>query len=104
MTAHPKLTVVAEKRTTRLAPLPEVVLYRLSQYDAAEITALRTTHGIEGNAVQAGESYPALIVRRWTYGRVNLRVMLDGPDDLWAPERRYGDEPGQWRDYLGKDN
>lgn len=88
----------------RPGPTRQVVLYRLSQYDAAAITARRTAQGVTGNAVAAGKSYPALIVQRFSYTTANLRVLLDGPDDLWATSRTYGDLPGQWRDYEGDED
>lgn len=106
-TATPVLTVVKNEPPAP-PPVPpalalprDIVFYRLSQYDAATITARRTQAGITGNPVAAGDTYPALVVKRFTYQTVNLRVLLDGPDDLWATSRYYGDQPGQWRDYPG---
>jgi len=39
-----------------------------------------------GNAVQAGDIFPAMIIRVWdqSSGSSNLKVMLDGSDTYWA--------------------
>lgn len=75
-----------------------IVLYTLSEQDAAYITARRniglpagvSTIG-SGNSVSAGDIYPATIVRVWDIdGAVpscNLQVHLDGPDNFWALSR-----------------
>lgn len=92
------------------------VLYRLNEQDAAQINRRRTNgssiaarieegkwpEGAQahiGNVVQAGEAFPAVALRVWGSGDnppVNLRVLLDGNDDLWATSRHEGPDNGQW--------
>lgn len=95
------------------------VLYTLSEQDAAEINRRRTTgqsiaermkYGDDpqlkawpagaqahiGNSAEAGQVYPAVSVRVWSPGMVNLQVMLDGTDVYWATSRHEGTEPGTW--------
>lgn len=69
-----------------------IVLYTLSEQDATAIAAKRGTPQIgSGNAVNAGDVYPAVVVRVWDIeGAVtscNLQVLLDGPDSFWALSR-----------------
>lgn len=100
-----------------------IVLYKLNTYDAGRINQWRDDAGAfnrsllvkpepgergrsghvlhTGNPVQAGEVYPALVVR--VFGppespdaAVNLKVQLDGDDDYWATSRGEGSHPGQW--------
>ena len=53
-----------------------------------------------GNDVQAGDVYPAMVVRVWDQaaGTVNLKVMLDGSDEYWATSVRFDAEksPRSW--------
>ncbi|WP_282698294.1 hypothetical protein [Streptomyces sp. CC208A] len=51
-----------------------------------------------GNRVEPGDVFPAMIVRVWDESTVtvNLQVMLDGNDVLWATSRAEGAEPGTW--------
>lgn len=92
------------------------VLYSLTALDAQLINARRLsrseqqdaviegriqpgTQVHEGAAVAAGQQFPALVVRVFNDGRVNLKVQLDGNDDHWATCRQAADrkpEPGQW--------
>lgn len=76
------------------------VLYRLSEDDAKHITHQRVHSGVTGNFVEAGQVYPAVVVRIFPgnpHGVVNLRVLLDGQDPpLWATSRHEGDQPGTW--------
>lgn len=94
------------------------VHYRLTAEDAAQIDRRRTTQGdiaerIKagawplgaqahlGNPVAEGDLFPAVIVRVWSDTCVNLRVMLDGTDELWATSRNPvsmddSDIPGRW--------
>jgi hypothetical protein len=74
------------------------VLYTLSEQDAAAITAKRNFGLPTGvskigswNSVQAGDVYPATVVRVWdvegSTPSCNLQVHLDGPDNFWALSR-----------------
>lgn len=83
------------------APTPgRVVLYRLTDDDARHITHERVHSGQTGNHVEAGQTYPAMVVRVFPGNpdnAVNLRVLLDGQDPpLWATSRLPGTEPGTW--------
>lgn len=50
-----------------------------------------------GNDLAGGEYYPAVVVRtNLTPDTVNLKVLLDGTDDLWVRLVHEGDEPGTW--------
>ena len=53
-----------------------------------------------GNTVEAGQVYPAQIVRHFGGTTVNLKVALDGADDYWATSRTEhsgdGDGHGSW--------
>ncbi len=99
-----------------------IVHYMLSEQDAASINVQRkdyrafeaghkhphepgqpgaTGHQAHyGNDVEAGQTYPALVVRVWgdgTYG--NLQVFLDGNDTYWATSRAEADamtQLGRW--------
>lgn len=87
-----------------------IVLYTLNDGDADAINRRRKDftarpdgpgnegfQGHVGNHVQAGETYPAMIVR--TFGpSVNLQVFLDGNDTYWATSRAEGEpgEPCKW--------
>ena len=79
-----------------------VVLYKLRDMDATlinerrhawrnhESSLISSQHGLqqhEGNPVHAYDVCPATVVRVWPSegeGTVNLKVSLDGADDLWA--------------------
>lgn len=50
-----------------------IVHYRLNQYDANEI----------GGNSRSGDIVPAVVVRVWSDTCVNLRVIGDGPKELW---------------------
>jgi hypothetical protein len=98
-----------------------VVVYKISEYDAAEINQRRDdaeafrrslpdhpvpagergrTGHVEhvGNKVYEGDEFPATVVR--TVGvvgtGVNLQVTLDGNDAYWATSRAEGGDPGSW--------
>lgn len=49
-----------------------------------------------GNDVAEGQVFPAVIVRVWNVGSVNLQVLMDGNDVYWATSRSEGEDPGQW--------
>ncbi|MFE9624277.1 hypothetical protein [Streptomyces sp. NPDC006527] len=88
-----------------------VVHYTLSEHDAESINRRRTDFhesrsadsrtgfvGHVGNHAEAGDVYPATVVRVWdeTQVTVNLQVHLDGTDTYWATSRAEGDQPGHW--------
>ncbi|MEU1407106.1 hypothetical protein ABZ471_33000 [Streptomyces sp. NPDC005728] len=81
-------------------PTPgRVVLYRLAEEDVRRITHDRAHHGLNGNFVRAGDSYPAIVVRTFPSnpaGVANLKVLLDGEDTLWVTSRHQGTEVGTW--------
>ena len=67
-----------------------IVHYTLGEFDPAvidqqspEVVDMQRVR----NSVQAGEVYPAVIVRVFTGDCVNLRVLLDGRADYWATSR-----------------
>ncbi|MGI5136347.1 MULTISPECIES: hypothetical protein [unclassified Streptomyces] len=89
--------------------LGRTVLYRLSEYDAQAINKRRKdaynsasyanntgviTH--VGNQAEEGQQVPAVIVRVWQGGVVNLQCQLDGNDVYWATSRKEGDEGNCW--------
>ncbi len=50
-----------------------------------------------GNHVAPGDVYPAVVVRVFDgYDGVNLHVLLDGNDTLWATSRHEGTAHGEW--------
>src|SRR3954463_10120506 len=83
-----------------------IVLYTLTEQDAAEINRRRTTGaaiaeriakntpessawplGAQahfGNECKAGNLYPMIITRVWSDSGVNGQVLLDGNDCLWS--------------------
>jgi hypothetical protein len=101
-----------------------IVLYRLTEQDAAQINRRRTSGqsiaeriskntdngshwplGAQahiGNTAYVGEVCPLIIVRVWPneYGEgsdgVNGQVWLDGNDQLWVTSAREGTTPGTW--------
>lgn len=92
-------------------PTPgRTVLYRLSATDAAAINrrrrdfaaspgyADRTGYmGHVGNDALEGAVCPAVVVRVWDdTDTVNLQVLLDGNDVLWATSCHEGNDVGQW--------
>jgi hypothetical protein len=42
------------------------------------------------------EQLPAIIVAVWGETTVNLKVITDGQNDLWATSVSQGDGPNQW--------
>lgn len=76
-----------------------IVHYRLSEGDASVIAHQRLTVGSpQSNAAQAGDVYPAIVVRVFdpSVTTANLQVFLDGTDSYWATSRQEGDDPGTW--------
>lgn len=91
-----------------------IVEYTLSESDAKYINKRRDDSAnlelseveryvLTGFRVEAGESYPMVIVRSFIYGyqkdEVNGQVMLDGSDTLWLTKVPHGDGQGHWRLY-----
>lgn len=94
-------------------PIPtpgRIVLYRLSADDALRIRTARAdrtpaifgsggTVAPVGNEVNAGDVYPAVLVRVWgdtPESHCNIQVLLDGPDTYWATSRQHShDENAQ---------
>lgn len=73
-----------------------IVHYRLSDHDAKEINKQRVEAGHTGNRAEAGQTYPAMIVRTFGGTTCNLQVYLDGPDTYWATSRAEGDQDFTW--------
>lgn len=73
-----------------------IVHYTLSEGDVANILARRGDAHL-GDRVEAGQVYPAMIVRIWgdaPTSVVNLQVFLDGRDTEWVTSRAVGMGPG----------
>ena len=55
-----------------------------------------------GNEAKAGDVFPMIIVKVWSWGdeavehEVNGQVFLDGTDVLWAVNVSEGEGPGTW--------
>lgn len=88
-----------------------IVHYKLSEHDAEAINRRRADYSASGpantgfqahvgNRAEAGQVYPATIVRIFDpegdSGTSNLQVALDGNDTYWATSRKTGDEEGAW--------
>jgi hypothetical protein len=82
-----------------------VVTYTLTTDDANAINRRRAGRAIRervrvetlGNRVEAGQAYPAVVVRAAPACKAcNLQVHLDGRDTHWATSRTEGTEPGTW--------
>lgn len=86
---------------TAITPSPgRIVEYTLDDQDVARIEAGRKEHGVSGNFVTAGDTYPMVIIRVWgstPESSVNGQVLLDGPDGLWVTSVAQGDGPRKWR-------
>lgn len=77
-------------------PTSPMVIYRLDERDVAKINKRRTITGGDFNDVEAGDEYPAIVVRGFD-SCANLKVILDGDDDLWVCSRSEGVAYGQYR-------
>ncbi|MEU1810934.1 hypothetical protein [Micromonospora aurantiaca (nom. illeg.)] len=73
-----------------------IVHYTLSEHDADAIEARRGGARGVNNRAEAGQTYPAIVVRTFG-GDANLQVMLDGPDTYWATSRGEGEPEQQGR-------
>lgn len=102
-----------------MVTIGRIVLYKLTEQDAAQINRRRTTGnsiadrikeekwplGAQahiGNYATVGEIYPMIVSRVWLneFGAdihgINGQVLLDGNDTLWVASAREGELPGQW--------
>lgn len=69
-----------------------IVNYKLSEYDHDNLknNFYKDSEGkLEG-------TLPAVIVRVWSETTVNLKVITDGPIDVWKTSVSQGDQPGNW--------
>lgn len=84
-----------------------IVAYRLSQTDVADVNRRRRRSAAapanewgfvapRGNPVHTGDVVAAVVTAVFGPATVNLRVLLDGTDDLWLTSRALGDSPGGW--------
>lgn len=89
------------------------VHYKLNSADAEKINKWRTDAGVStdagvelsskglgrqihvGNTVYTGQTFPAIVVRQ-VNEMVNLQVLLDGNDTLWATSITEGDGERNW--------
>lgn len=80
--------------------IARMVHYTLSEIDSKLITGRRVDSGFTTcNPANAGDTYPAVIVRTFGGTAVNLRVLLDGEDTYWACSRMLAATvgvPGTW--------
>lgn len=98
--------------------LGRVVIYKLSEQNAAEINRRRTTpYSISqrislncnsqtlwplgaqahiGNEVSAGDEFPMTVVRVWSDTCVSGQVLLDGCDTYWSTSISEGEHNGMW--------
>ncbi len=87
------------------------LIYTFTEQDAQEVNRRRTNAesikarlrdqvwpaGAQahiGNPVQAGDQFPATVVKVWSENCANVRVMLDGNDDLWKTSVGVGEGNG----------
>ncbi|MDP9185616.1 MAG: hypothetical protein M3O29_08120 [Actinomycetota bacterium] len=103
---------------TQAPSIGRIVHYKISEQDAVQINKRRAdaknlnaagvtlaSQGLGpqihiGNGVQAGDVYPAMIVRTWGGTRgssVQLQVFLDGNDTFWATSVSEGDGERNWQ-------
>lgn len=87
---------------SRITPtIGRVVLYCLADYDVDEIRDDRRRRMEYGdlrkwNDINAGEVYPADVVRTWgdtPDSAVNVQVKLDGNDTLWVTSTSVSEGP-----------
>lgn len=97
-----------------MTTIGRIVHYTLTESDAEAINGRRTDAagrraqirderpGFQvhiGNQVEAGQTFPAIVVRTWTDDLVNLQVFLDGNDTMWrtsVTQKPTPGEPGTW--------
>lgn len=82
------------------ATVGRIVHYTLTKSDAESVRFARSFAGSAGpigNPVAEGTVAPAIVVSVFGNGEhVNLQVLLDGQDSLWATSRPEGEGPGTW--------
>lgn len=74
-----------------------IVVYRLTKWNVDAIKLERHRRGIHGNEVEEGQAFPMVIVcvhGSQATSAVNGKVLLDGPDTLWATSVALGEGPG----------
>jgi hypothetical protein len=66
-----------------------IVHYALAAWDVESILGHRSVLAMAavGNMPTVGEICPAVVVRVFDGGSINLQVQLDGNDTLWATSR-----------------
>lgn len=86
--------------TSPLPSLGRIVHYVLNADDVAAIDRhmpiVVDGQRQERNPVNAGELYPAMVVKVFGQPYTNLQVFLDGAVTYWACSRVEGDQPGTW--------
>lgn len=74
---------------------PQVSVGRIVAYTASDADAEASkAPGWTGNQITAGDVLPAVVVRVWSGGLVNLQVLVDGTDSLWRTSVKHVDAPG----------
>lgn len=102
---------------SQVPSIGRIVHYKLNEQAAAQINKRRADAGNlnaagvtlasqglgpqihVGNRVEAGDVYPAIVVRRWSdvpTPVIQLQVFLDGNDTYWATSVPEGDFEGNW--------
>lgn len=87
--------------TTTPDPTPDptpgrIVLYTLTDADAARIEIERNANGTRGVVVAEGDVVPLVVVSA-VERIVSGQAILNGSDNLHAADAPEGDEPGTWR-------
>jgi hypothetical protein len=89
--------------STEAKPVPTVgriVHYQLSEYDVKQIEQARAEDPRAAqrpwNQVYEGKVCGAQVTAVFGESCCNLRVVLDGLDDLWATSRTEGEGVGRW--------
>lgn len=82
----------------RQAAIGRIVHYRPDGQAIAFINATFADprRNEQGNMVRDGEIFPAMIIRVWPGGLVNLQVFLDGDATYWATSVHAGEGAGEW--------
>lgn len=78
--------------------LGDIVIYNLNDQQQLEARGNHMGYGPDGEKAN-GDGYrkvPAVVVAVWSQGCVNLKVLTDGPNNVWAKSAGRGVNPGQW--------
>jgi hypothetical protein len=78
--------------------LGRIVHFEIDEQTANEINGQSFSDDRANNRVQPGELVPAMIVRVWSEICVNLKLLLDGPGDLWITSVCQGTGPRTFRE------